>query len=119
MLQCLSLVNINNNNNKREQGTATSRVGGLISIRYMYKDINKYIFPFLCKQIHIHIRCCRCCIERNCVSLRICGGINKSKDAMIRLQLKAETDIMRSEGGSGQHEVNTTLLYVAFVLLNC
>lgn len=85
----------------------------------MYIDINKYICTNLCKQIHINIRCCRCCIERNCVSLRICGGINKSKDAMIGLQLKAETDIIRSEGGSGQHEVNTTLLYVAFVLLNC
>lgn len=59
-------------------------------------------------------------LRRNCVSLRICGRINKSKDAMIGLQLKAETDMMRREGGeSGEHEVNTTLLCVAFVLLNC
>lgn len=60
-------------------------------------------------------------LRRNCVSLRICGRINKSKDAMIGLQLKAETDMMRREGGggNGEHEVNTTLLCVAFVLLNC
>lgn len=57
MLQCLSLVNINNNNNKREQGTATSRVGGLISIRYMYIDINKYIYIHICVQcMQIHIK---------------------------------------------------------------
>lgn len=41
-------------------------------------------------------------LRRNCVSLRICGRINKSKDAMIGLQLKAETDIMRREGGGGE-----------------